>query len=76
MGINVSDWLELAVNRNDWRHSVKKGCDMFEKKIGHAELKRALRKDTMTNLTDNLKSWVCGTCGRALLSKAGYVNTY
>ena len=47
---------------------------MFEKKkIGHAELKRALRKDTMTNLTDNLKSWVCGTCGRALLSKAGYV---
>jgi hypothetical protein len=75
LGINVVDWEKTAQNRAGWRHSVKEGCNTFEKqRLRHAKVKRDARKGIVINLPDEMKSWMCETCGRVLLSKAGYVN--
>ena len=51
----------------------REGCVKFEKeRVEQADLKRAMRKMHVVSLTgEHLK---CPTCGRVLLSKAGYVN--
>ena len=75
LGMDVGNWEKVAENRASWRSSVKEGCNMFEKqRLKHAKLKRAARKGNNINLTGELKTWNCETCGRVLLSKAGYVN--
>ena len=53
----------------------KAGCYSFElKRLDCAELKRNIRKRTIRGVPGGVNSWECETCGRALLSKAGYVN--
>ena len=70
----VDNWEELAMNRAEWRRSVNKGAEIFEKeRVDHAELKRSLRKGS-ASLPDEAVKWKCDTCSRILLSKAGYVN--
>ena len=65
----------LASNRNEWRRFVKAGCNSFKiKRLDYAELKRNLRKRKIRGVPGDVNSWECETCGRALLSVAGYVN--
>ena len=72
--IPVDDWETLAMNRSEWRKSVYKGAEIFEKeRVAHAELKRGLRKGDVSLPSDAIE-WKCETCSRILLSKAGYVN--
>ena len=42
--------------------------------MAHNKLKRDLRKGVPTNVDVNINRWECETCGRILLSKAGFVN--
>ena len=44
------------------------------KRFGHGQLKWNFRKTTINDLPDNLNSWKCKTCDRALFCKDGYVN--
>ena len=73
--INMQDWEKLALNRAQWRNSVREGCSTFEdKRIKYAQMKRGLRKGCHPDLPADKQSWKCGMCDRVLLSKAGYVN--
>ena len=74
--LDVDDWESSAENRAAWRKSIKEGCENFEqKRVEHATLKRALRKQEENELTaDVVRDLKCETCGRILLSRAGYVN--
>ena len=74
--IDVDNWEGLTENRASWRKSVRQGCDDFEKKrVDHAILKRALRKQEENEITaDVVQDLKCHICGRILLSRAGYVN--
>ena len=72
--IPVDDWETLAMNRSEWRKSINKGAEVFEReRVDRAELKRGLRKGNISLPSDEI-SWKCETCSRVLLSKAGYVN--
>ena len=54
---------------------VKAGCgSLHVKRLERAKLKRALRKGNREDLPCDHANWICETCGRVLLSKAGYVN--
>ena len=54
---------------------MKAGCNSLElKRLDYAELKRNLRERTIRDVPSDVNSWECETCGRALFSKAGYVN--
>ena len=73
--LDVSDWEKIAEDRAEWRRSIREGCKASEaKRMIHTKLKRDLRKGVATNLEANTARWECETCGRFLLSKAGYVN--
>ena len=73
--INSSTWEATAVDRNAWRKVVKTGCgSLHTKRIERAKLKRTLRKGNLENVPHAYSNLICETCGRALLSKAGYVN--
>ena len=73
--MDVADLEKVAKNRVGWRHTVKEGCNTFEKqRLKHADLNRAVRKGNAINLPDEMNSWMCKACRRVLLSKAGYVN--
>ena len=51
------------------------GCTSFEnKRIDHENLNCQLRKGYTCHIGENTEGWKCQTCGRILLSKAGYVN--
>ena len=54
---------------------MKAGCNSLElKRLDYAELKRNLRQRTIRGVPGGVNNWECETCGRVLLSKAGYVN--
>jgi hypothetical protein len=73
--IDYNNWEETAMNRAKWRTEVRKGCkSLHQKKTERAKLKRDLRKGNTENLPSDSACWKCETCGRVLLSKAGYVN--
>ena len=73
--IDYKNWEETAMNRAKWRTEVRKGCkSLHQKKTERAKLKRDLRKGNTGNLPSDSACWKCETCGRVLLSKAGYVN--
>ena len=75
MDIDHNTWEETALNRNAWRKSVWRGCGLLhDKRVQKAKLKRELRKGNTDNLPNNIANWTCRTCGRVLLSRAGYVN--
>ena len=75
LDINHEIWEETARNRAAWRTEVKKGCkSLCTKRTQRAKLKRDLRKGNMENLPSDSANWKCESCGRILLSKAGYVN--
>ena len=62
----------IKTNRGDlWRLDA---TSLELKRLDYAELKRNLRKRTIRGVPGDVNSWKCETCGRALLSKAGYVN--
>ena len=49
------------------------GCTGFEsERIVHENLKRQLREGYTCHIGENMEGWKCQTCGRILLSKAGY----
>ena len=74
-GIDFNNWEEIALDRAEWRKTVKQGCrSLHNLRIERAELKRDLRKGKTENLPDISSHWKCETCGRFLLSKAGYIN--
>ena len=74
-GIDFNNWEEIALDRAEWRKTVKQGCrSLHNQRIERAELKRDLRKGKTENLPDISSHWKCETCGRFLLSKAGYIN--
>ena len=55
--INVDSWEVLAGNRNEWRRSVKAGCNSLEmKRLDYAELKRNLQKRTIRVVPGELNS--------------------
>ena len=58
------------------KKQVRGRCSTFERKrVEHAELKRALRKqDDSAVPTDVMNELKCSVCGCLLLSKAGLVN--
>ena len=65
----------LEGNRNEWRRSEKAGYNLLSiKRLDYAEFKRKLRKRAIRGVPGDVNSRECETCGRALLSKAGYVN--
>ena len=73
--MDVANWEKVDKNREGWKHTVKEGCNTFQKqRLKHADFNRAVRKGNAINLPDEMNSWMCKTCGRVLLSKAGYVN--
>ena len=73
--IPVADWETSANKRSLWRTMIRKGVETFEEdRVKHAELKRSLRKDNVSVVPEDIKSWKCEICARILLSKAGYVN--
>ena len=75
LDIDHEIWEETARNRAAWRTEVKKGCkSLCSKRTQRAKLKRDLRKGNMENLPSDSANWKCESCGRILLSKAGYVN--
>ena len=54
---------------------MKAECNSLDmKRLDYAELKRNLRKRAICGVPGDVNSGECETCGRALLSKAGYVN--
>ena len=74
-GIDYNNWEEIALDRAEWRKTVKQGCrSLHNLRIERAELKQDLRKGKTENLPDISSHWKCETCGRFLLSKAGYIN--
>ena len=73
--IDVDTWEATAVDRGVWRELVKTGCgSLYVKRLNRAKMKRALRKGNLENLPCDHANWICDTCGRILLSEAGYVN--
>ena len=73
--LDVNNWEEIAKDRCKWRSYTREACKALEaKNIAHNKLKRDLRKGVHTNLDVNITRWECETCGRILLSKAGFVN--
>ena len=75
MNIDHNTWESTAMNRDSWRKVVWRGCgSLHVKRVQRAKLKRELRKGNSANLPGNLTNWICETCERVLLSKAGYVN--
>ena len=74
--INVDDWEASTKHRASWRKVIRERCSSFERKrVEHAELKRALRKqDDSAVPADVINELKCSVCGRLLLSKAGLVN--
>ena len=75
LDIDHDNWEETARNRAAWRTEVRKGCkSLCSKRMQRAKLKRDLRKGNIENLPSDSANWTCETCGRILLSKAGYVN--
>lgn len=73
--IDTDTWEADAVDRSAWRKMVRTGCCSFDvRRIERAKLKRALRKGNEEDVLCDHANWVCETCGRILLSKAGYVN--
>ena len=75
LDIDHDNWEETARNRAAWRTEVRKGCkSLCNKRMQRAKLKRDLRKGNIENLPSGSANWTCETCGRILLSKAGYVN--
>ena len=75
VNIDIDSWEGKALNRNAWRKLIRVGRDsFFDKCLSHAKIKRDLRKGNSDSLPADVKSWICETCGRVLLSKAGYVN--
>ena len=75
LDIDYNNWAESALNRSGWRKTVRDGCCSLEaKRLRHVKLKRELRKGCTQNLPSGFAGWICETCNRVLLSKAGYVN--
>ena len=74
--IDVDNWEALTKNRASWRKLIRERCSNFERKrVEHAELKRALRKQNDSAVpADVINELKCSVCGRLLLSKAGLVN--
>ena len=74
--IDVDDWEALTKNCASWRKPIRERCSSFERKrVEHAELKRALRKqDDSAVPADIMNELKCRVCGRLLLSKASLVN--
>ena len=75
--IDVDSWEVLTGYRNEWRKSVKAGCNSLDlKRLEHAEFKRNLRKRPIRGVPGDVNSWECETYDRALFSKAGYVKQF
>ena len=74
--VDISHWEELAVDRDIWRKEMVDRCRNFEnRRIEHAKLKRALRKQDGSAVPADIQQELkCTECGRLLLSKAGFVN--
>ena len=55
--IDIDPWEVLAGNRNEWRRSVKTGCNSLElKRLDYAELMRNLRKRTIRGVPGDVNS--------------------
>ncbi|KAI8493291.1 hypothetical protein Bbelb_292950 [Branchiostoma belcheri] len=65
-GISVDSWKELALNRSDWKHSVKAG--VRDANITRSQL-RVLRRQRPA--TFNTITFTCSTCGRVCHSRIG-----
>ena len=76
MQINAESWESLAYERNEWRPHIHQSLEEYEtSRISRAELKRATRKQDISNIPSNPEHvWICNVCSRILLSKAGYAN--
>ena len=74
--LEVCNLETLAMDRQTWRKTIRKGCDQFEQdRIQHATLKRALRKQDHNALPVDLQNkFTCSICGRICLSQAGLVS--
>ena len=71
MNIPVDSWEEACVDRDEWRQSVFQGVKGFEdQQVKRAGIRRACRKFEVAPDSQ----WLCGVCGRVMLSKAGLVN--
>ena len=77
MSIDVNNWEDIALNRNEWRETIHKGVERFEAaRIKHARLKRSARKMEDVNIPEGKWSkadLTCPHCNRVLLSRAGYI---
>ena len=66
--LDIDEWEVIT----EWRKLVMEDCIEFEqKRVDHAVLTHAFRKQESANVVQELK---CNICGRILLSKAGYAN--
>ena len=55
MQINAESWESLANGRDKWRAHIHKGLEEYESsRISRAELKRATRKQDISNILSNL----------------------
>ena len=72
VSIPFKDFEALALNRPNWRSSVKKGVATFEQnRIKYQQVKRAARKGTLVDNNNGPPMYKCPDCDRICLSKAG-----
>ena len=66
----MDDWEASTKHRASRRKVIRERCSSFEqKRVEHAELKRALRKqDDSAVPADVINELKCSVCGRLLLS--------
>ena len=74
-GIDTKNWSSLALDREEWRHTVRKGVETFEKaRSARVEAKRQRRKERESMPTDSNVGYNCCHCNRLCGSRIGLIS--
>ena len=74
-GIDPKNWSSLALDREEWRHTVKEGVKSYEKaRSARVEAKRQRRKERQSQPTDPNAGYNCCHCNRLCGSRIGLIS--